>query len=630
MGLKDLLAIITILVIFTTFQNFVSIKTAIPEPQQKVLLRTSPPTSSPTAPPPKPMFVVSTNEGFWNFFLNWHYHARSAVGVDLNDRLIVVPKDNKSHELAVKMGIKHIYSPLHKQSQVAVNYETKNYKKMVSRRPRILKDLLDSFPDRDLIYLDVDTVMLRDITELIDYDMDFMSGIEVLNYNGHAQYYCSGIMFIKNNDKGRMVLTEWMDEMEKSANVNQPTFNRILYSHDVKFDGFPQLQVLSGSTAKQWYKERGPLDESVYLVHANYLQGSIAKAEFLNKYGLWKRTGNMVISICTASRSDSKWVDVKDSYLWRILIQSVHKATKKDQFYKYDMRLYVAVDDDDMFWIEHLGDLQRLWNELSPHPLTVIPKVIPKTHSIPWNEITLAAYHEGSDYFVRVNDDSEFVTENWADIIVDELKTMDNFGAIGPKSLEGNREILVHDAVHKTHIELFGFYYPPFRNWFIDDWITYVYRHRTKILKKLRIKHHIYNTRYKVHTPAAGVYESIIKETAELALKYPIEKRVVVITNGHKCAMPSDHAFYFESDIDKAAETIFPTWYVVCHNDTVVQADNLEKGFKFHMLGSIDKGKYHISHATDYMLYGKEAIALGPAFKGRKQDKLYTKKITRR
>lgn len=638
--MKNYITLIVLLILFLTIHNLVVVNMLIEKPTARPTVKptatptvspTVTPTVSPTATPIKPMFVVSTNKGFWKFFLNWYYHATKALTEnELLDRLIVVPKDNDSHEMAVKMGIRHLYSPLRKQSHSTVNYETKDYKKMVSQRPRILSNILDIFNGTDIIYLDVDTVMLKDITELVDYNVDFMSGIEVTNYNGHPQYYCTGIMFIKNSWNSRMVLRRWMEEMEETNNVNQPSFNKILYSHkNVSFSGFPQHKVMSGDAVKRKYKQKGSVDKDVYLVHANYLQGYVAKAQFLHKYGLWKSTGNLVVSICTASRSDRGWVTAEDSYLWTVLMKSIKKVTNRDQFYKYDLKLYVAVDDDDKFWKVHLSELQQLWDAKSPHPLTVVPKIIPKTDSIPWNDITLAAYHDGSDYFVRVNDDSEFVTMNWTDIIVDELVRMDNFGVVGPKSLEGNTDILVHDAVHKSHIELFGFYYPPFKNWYIDNWMTYVYRHRTKILNKLRIKHHIYKTRYKIHTPERGVYEKILKDTSRIAAAHPIEKRVAIITNGFKCAM-NDKAFYYDTDVEKAAYEVFPTWFIVCHNDTFISSGDIGRDFVFPMLGSKSYSNYHVTHMTDYMLYGPEAVVGGTNFKRKKQDRAYSSNLVRK
>lgn len=585
----------------------------------------------PTRGPMAPIkLVVSTNKGFWNFFLNWFYHAEK-IYPNLLDMLVVVAKDEESRTASIRMGVKHVYTQIQKQETGSVRYGDASYVRMVSQRPRFLLALLEMFPGHNLMYTDVDTVLLDDITRFVDNRNDFTSGIEIFKFSGFKQYYCTGVLFIKNTKAAALVLETWRLEMEKKNRINQPTFNKVLYSarHNVTFDGFDYLRVMSGNTAKRF--KGGPLPDDTVLVHANYIQGAVEKAEFLYKHGLWKRTGNTIVSVCTSSRSTPKWTDVESSDLWRILINSINKITNKGQFYNYDLKLYVAFDDDDTFWLKHMHELQPKWDAISRHPLTVVPKVFKSTDTIPWNNITLTAYHEGSDYFVRLNDDTEIQSKNWVDVIVRELKTMDNFGVVGPKSREGNKKIMTHDAVHRTHIDLFGYYYPPFKNWYIDNWISFVYQHRTKVLKNLLIKHHISPTRYSVHTPDPAVYSKIISDTSEIALAYPIEKRVAIFTNGNECSLINDGqnmpAIYFDdtASVDMAYKDHFPTYFVVCRNDTLIDL-TVERSFK---LGSIVRGAYYITHSADYMLYGRKAIVLGPEFKNRTRDRFYRKYIQR-
>ena len=48
-------------------------------------------------------------------------------------------------------------------------------------------------------------------------------------------------------------------------------------------------------------------------------------------------------------------------------------------------------------------------------------------------------------------------------------------GVVGPHHQGGNTGILTYDFVHRTHVDIFGFYYPRvFSDWFGDDWITKV------------------------------------------------------------------------------------------------------------------------------------------------------------
>ena len=50
-------------------------------------------------------------------------------------------------------------------------------------------------------------------------------------------------------------------------------------------------------------------------------------------------------------------------------------------------------------------------------------------------------------------------------------------GVVGPLCRQGNQQILTHDFVHRTHMEIFDMnYYPPeLVDWWMDDWISFVY-----------------------------------------------------------------------------------------------------------------------------------------------------------
>ena len=65
--------------------------------------------------------------------------------------------------------------------------------------------------------------------------------------------------------------------------------------------------------------------------------------------------------------------------------------------------------------------------------------------------------------------------------------------------------MLTHDFVHRTHIEIFDMeYYPPeFTDWWLDNWITEVYKsERTRQVRAIQVKHHMghHGTRYEVET----------------------------------------------------------------------------------------------------------------------------------
>jgi len=185
-----------------------------------------------------------------------------------------------------------------------------------------------------------------------------------------------------------------------------------------------------------------------------------------------------------------------------VILPSLEKTMETDRF-KY--KVFVGIDDDDKFWNNQTRQHDVKEKIMDDLDLVFHSFPQPKNRSrIPFNEICQAAYDDGADYIVRMNDDSEFLTQNWTSMGVKRLLSYapPNVGVVGPTCKQGNEKILTHDMVHRTHIDIFGFYYPPsFRNWYVDDWITKVYGEtRTLKLKEWEVKHHLTPHRYNIST----------------------------------------------------------------------------------------------------------------------------------
>ncbi len=115
------------------------------------------------------------------------------------------------------------------------------------------------------------------------------------------------------------------------------------------------------------------------------------------------------------------------------------------------------------------------------------------------NDAMMEAYLDDVDYFYRVNDDVIMQTVGWTEMFINALAsfTPPNVGVVGPSGTRGNNKILTFDFVHKTHMDIFGFYYPRlFKGWFADDWITEVYKpKRSCKLASVRLLHTFENRR---------------------------------------------------------------------------------------------------------------------------------------
>ena len=119
-----------------------------------------------------------------------------------------------------------------------------------------------------------------------------------------------------------------------------------------------------------------------------------------------------------------------------------------------------------------------------------------------FNVMLRAAADFGAEWFYRINDDSEFVAPWAVDFTTTLLALGQPYGAVGPLCKQGNTDILTHDFVHRTHLDIFETYYPPaLVDWWMDDWISRVYgASRTVKVNSAEIIHHTDNhgTRYQV------------------------------------------------------------------------------------------------------------------------------------
>merc|ERR1719271_1650025 len=179
--------------------------------------------------------------------------------------------------------------------------------------------------------------------------------------------------------------------------------------------------------------------------------------------------------------------------LFSTLIPSLEKTAEPG---RYDYHVYVGIDGGD-----RLTQFTKEIAALSIPGVTVEPIVIPGSHNFNMavNHIAQVAFDSGADFLCRVNDDSEFVSGGWTSRAVQSLASMSprNVGVVGPQCKEGKQGIMTHDFVHKTHYDIFGYYYPPeFKNWCTDDWITNVYggiaggESRAKQLQDWQVVHH--------------------------------------------------------------------------------------------------------------------------------------------
>jgi hypothetical protein len=206
------------------------------------------------------------------------------------------------------------------------------------------------------------------------------------------------------------------------------------------------------------------------------------------------------VVIVSCIKSMESWTSINGTSLHELFLPSVSRFLTDEERKTYRVEVLLAFDKGDTFW-ENTNN--RLEIAVTHNiPVSFISVVNNRTHHIPFNEACRAAYEYGADYIVRVNDDTEFTSQGWITKATQVLASYDppNVGVVGPTFHEGNIDVLTHDMVHRTHMEIFDDYYPDeFDNWWLDDWISYVYgdSHTTKMADWV-IVHHMYHhgTRY--------------------------------------------------------------------------------------------------------------------------------------
>ena len=185
----------------------------------------------------------------------------------------------------------------------------------------------------------------------------------------------------------------------------------------------------------------------------------------------------------------------------------------------WDYHFYLAHDDNDPFFSSNnanqlfsryfYGVVAGECSEAVQVDLHVVACGHNGMPSWAQNDAMMAAYMDGIAYYYRVNDDTVMETTDWTEKLVDQLLRFNppNVGVSGPWFRDGNIAILTHDFVHRTHIDIFGFYYPRvFTDWFADDWITGVYwPERCRKVPGTKIRHTMARgSRYVVHFEKAN------------------------------------------------------------------------------------------------------------------------------
>ena len=178
--------------------------------------------------------------------------------------------------------------------------------------------------------------------------------------------------------------------------------------------------------------------------------------------------------ILATSKNRDAWVDIKDSYLYKMTLKSFLLTLDKEHEYIF----YVGIDKDDRIFDkknqqEQILNFSKVFKNVEFVFITM--EEIPKGYvTLMWNKLFEDAYKKDCDYFYQCGDDIVFRTKGWVNDSIQILSQKRDIGLTGP--INNNNRILTQSFVSRKHMEIFGWYFPEeIKNWCCDDWYNMVY-----------------------------------------------------------------------------------------------------------------------------------------------------------
>jgi hypothetical protein len=173
------------------------------------------------------------------------------------------------------------------------------------------------------------------------------------------------------------------------------------------------------------------------------------------------------IAFCIPMTSNNRdWNTFDDCYLNQILLPSINVI-------KYCPVLYIGYDIDDKVFGDRQNRPKRFQNyHLNWYSFDENYKGNPCAI---WSKLCDYAIMDGIEYLFLCGDDISLdQNPNWLDIFIKKLQDNKNIGYSAPWS--NNDQIPTQFLIHKTHIDIFHWAYPPqIHNFFCDNHMAELY-----------------------------------------------------------------------------------------------------------------------------------------------------------
>ena len=226
------------------------------------------------------------------------------------------------------------------------------------------------------------------------------------------------------------------------------------------------------------------------MIYTHYSRMPSVADQDISKFSLThifaKYPGKTVAMGCaiTTKKISSAEEMINSSLYFTQLLPSFCKTASPGYFYMF----YMGFDFNDTILSFPVGRkaFRKYFHSITTNMIKgefeVDVRFVPCNHSgkMAWahNDALVTAYRAGLDYFYMVNDDTIMKSKNWTNIYVEQLAAFypPNVGIVGPNHNGGNTDILTYFFSHRTHIDIFHFFFPRiFVDWFADDWLSHLY-----------------------------------------------------------------------------------------------------------------------------------------------------------
>jgi len=179
------------------------------------------------------------------------------------------------------------------------------------------------------------------------------------------------------------------------------------------------------------------------------------------------------IAFCVPTTTNKReWENAEETDLWRVLLTGLENHTPEHS----DITIFIGFDHDCKVWkdAEQRMKCNATFTKFKIEWTAFGDEVKGKPTWI-WNELAGFAISEGFEYLQILGDDIRLPRDTgWLSCFVNKLKKNRNIGWVAGWS--NNDQIPTQFLIHKTHIDIFGWVYPPqIVAWYCDNHMAELY-----------------------------------------------------------------------------------------------------------------------------------------------------------